>query len=604
IEEENKEAKKWWKYKNLMRIGALGKQWGAGYTVILDKYSVDLTNKVAMLGFPKIIGYKKEINSIERILCSREINNILLVGDPETGQKNIIYKLAERFALGECPVSLNYNRIIQLDMPLLLAGIENIEEVEFTLAAIFEEVSNAGNVVLVINNFHHYIEREIGLGRIDISGILARYLKSPQFRIIATTNYTGLHRYIEQNSLILSLFQKKEISEISPKEALIVLENLIPSIELKYKVFISYPALQEIITDCVKFFPSMRFPKKAIDLLDEVVALVVQNKQKIVLPKDVSKIVSEKTEVPVGKIENKEKEILLNLEKLIHKRIINQEQAVQGISSAMRRARVGVSARNGPMGCFLFLGPTGVGKTETAKTLSDIYFGSEKKMIRLDMSEFQSISDISRLIGSSGEEGLLTAKVRENPFSVILFDEIEKAHPNILNLFLQVLDEGRLTDGLGRKVFFKNSIIIVTSNAGYEIILDALKKKTEWSKVKQKLLDYVFEKRIFRPEFINRFDDVIVFKPLTKENLLGISEIMLQKIKKNLQEKRIEFIITLPLKEKIVELGYSPRFGAREMKRVIQDNIEDAMASAILSGKLKKGDKIKIDAKTFQLIIY
>jgi len=268
----------------------------------------------------------------------------------------------------------------------------------------------------------------------------------------------------------------------------------------------------------------------------------------------------------------------------------------------LRRARAEISVRNKPMGSFLFLGPTGVGKTETSKALAEFYFGSEEKMIRLDMSEFQKVGDIPRLIGSPGEEGLLTTPIRERPFSLILLDEIEKAHPNILNLFLQVFDEGHLTDGLGRKVDFKNSIIIATSNAGYQIILRAIEEKTEWERVKEKLLKELFEKGIFRPEFINRFDGVIIFRPLDKENLMKIAELMLQKIKVRLKEKEIEFEITEPLKEKIVELSYDPKFGAREMRRVIQDKIENVLAQALLSEQIKRGDTIQIDPNTFELI--
>jgi len=249
------------------------------------------------------------------------------------------------------------------------------------------------------------------------------------------------------------------------------------------------------------------------------------------------------------------------------------------------------------------LGPTGVGKTETAKALAEVYFGSENKMIRLDMSEFQNVTDIPRLIGSPEEEGFLTTQVRESPFSLILLDEIEKAHPNILNLFLQVLDEGYLTDGLGRKVDFKNSIIIATSNAGYQIILKALKLRTEWTGVKKEILDYLFEQGTFRPEFINRFDAMVVYKPLSKENLLDISELLLQKIKKSLKEKEIDFIITPGLKEKIAELGYDPAFGARQMKRVIQDKVENVLASALLSGELKKGAQIEVDPEGFKIIV-
>ncbi|MDP1538917.1 MAG: AAA family ATPase, partial [bacterium] len=354
---------------------------------------------------------------------------------------------------------------------------------------------------------------------------------------------------------------------------------------------------------CSKYLPAIPFPEKAMDLLDETMVYLKQTKDKALLSEHVARIVSEKTQIPVGEMEKEERQVLLNLENLIHERIINQEEAVQEVSTALRRARAQVTIRSGPMGTFLFLGPTGVGKTETAKALAQIYFGSEEKMIRLDMSEFQNVTDIPRLLGAPGEEGLLTTQIRKRPFSLILLDEIEKAHPNILNLFLQVLDEGHLTDGLGRKVDFKNSIIIATSNAGYQIILKVLREKTEWPKVKQMLLDYLFEEGLFRPEFINRFDAMVVFKPLTKENLLAIADLMLKKLKKNLKEKEIEFVITEPLKEKMVELGYDPTFGARQMRRVIQDKIENVLAFALLSGEIKRGYKIEIDPEDFRLKI-
>jgi len=271
----------------------------------------------------------------------------------------------------------------------------------------------------------------------------------------------------------------------------------------------------------------------------------------LVLPEHISYVISEKVEVPIGKIESKEKEKLLNLEGLIHKRIINQEEAVKETSSALRRARSGVQERERPIGTFLFLGPTGVGKTETSKALTEIYFGKEEKMIRIDMSEFQSISDVSRLIGSIEQNGSLTTAVREDPFSLILLDEIEKAHPNILNLFLQVLDEGMLTDGVGRKINFKQTIIVATSNAGAEVIREDINENKEMNIIKTELLDYLFRQSTFRPEFINRFDAVVIFKPLTKGNLLDISQLMLGKIKNNLLNKGIEFEITEELKEKL-----------------------------------------------------
>ena len=520
------------------------------------------------------------------------------------GRKGIVQGLVRKSVLGESLPDVNYKRVLGLDMPGLLAGLSDIEAIEAILDKIFQEAISAGNVVLVIDEFHNFISVKPGPGRIDISGIISSYLHLPEFQIVAVTTYAGLHKNLEQNPSILSLFEKVEVSEVSERETMMILENLVLSLEQKYKLFCSYPALREIVTMCRRFLPSLPFPKKAIDLLDEVMIYVKKStKDKVVLPEHVAKIITEKTQVPVGEMEVKEKEVLLNLEKLIHQRIINQEEAVKEVSTALRRARAEVTVRKGPMGTFLFLGPTGVGKTETAKVLTQIYFGSEARIIRLDMSEFQDVKDIPRLIGSPGEEGLLTTQIIENPFSLILLDEIEKAHPNILNLFLQVLDEGFLTDGLGRKVDFKNSIIIATSNAGYQIILQALKEKTEWSGVKQKLLDYIFEQGTFRPEFINRFDAVVVFKPLSKENLLDIAELMLQSLKKNLQEKGIEFKITLPLKEKIVELGYDPTFGARAMRRVLQDKVENVLASALLSGELKRGDKAELDPPDFKLKI-
>lgn len=596
IEERIQEGKKFWQWKNLIKKGSLAKSWAAGYTITLDRFGIDFSEIVKKQGFPETIGHQKEIKIVERILARREINNCLLVGEPGVGRKSMIISLAKRSTLGESLPKVNYKRVVQLDLPMISAQTQSVAEAEAILDTIFQEVVRAGNIILVIDNFHNFVGGEKKPGVIDISGILGSYLNLPQFQIVAITSFAGLHKYIEQRPSILSLFEKVEVSEVSERETLMILENLVLSSERRYKKFVSFPALREIVSLAKRYLPAIPFPKSAMDLLDEIMVYISSTKKKVVLPKHVAKIVSEKTEIPVGEIEVKEKEILLNLEKLLHERIINQEEAVKEVSTALRRARAEVTIRKGPMGTFLFLGPTGVGKTETSKALAAIYFGSEDKMIRLDMSEFQNVTDIPRLIGSAGQEGLLTTQVRENPFSLILLDEIEKAHKNILNLFLQVLDEGHLTDGLGRKVDFKNSIIISTSNAGYQIILKALREKTEWSLVKQELLDYLFEKAIFRPEFINRFDAVVIFSPLSKENLLDITELMLQKLKKNLKEKNIEFIITQPLKEKIAELGYDPTFGARQLKRVIQDKVENVLASALLSGKIKRGDKVEINS--------
>ena len=604
IEKKAKESKEFWEYKNLIKIGSLAKDWVSGYTVTLDQFSVDWSSIARKQKFWESVGHKSEIEQAERILSRTEINNVLLVGEGGTGRKSMIQAIAQKSIAGESLPEVNHKRIVELKISAILSHYTSFEEVELVLDTIFKEVVKAGNVILVINNFHNFIGRKTQLGMVDITGILAQYLHLPQFQIIGITTPPGLHKYIELRPAIVNLFDKVKISSISERETLLLLGNLAFALEEKYKCFITYPALRDIVKLTARYLPAIPFPKKALDILDETMIYVTKfAKDRVLLPQDIARIVTEKTQIPVGILETREKEVLLSLENLIHQRIVNQEKAVKEIASSLRRARADITVRKGPMGTFLFLGPTGVGKTETSKALAEFYFSDEERMIRLDMSEFQDTKDIARLIGSPGQEGLLTTKIREKPFSLILLDEIEKAHPNILNLFLQVFDEGRLTDGLGRITNFKNSIIIATSNAGYKVILKAIKEKIEWSQVKESLLNYLFEEGIFRPELINRFDAVIAFRPLSKENLLDIAQLLLQKLKENLQKKDIELIVTQELKEKIVELGYNPVFGAREMRRVIQDQVENVLAKAILAEELKRGSRVRIDPSEFKLII-
>ncbi len=604
-ENSEQENKKFWTYENLLRQGSLGKDFSTGYTITLDKYSIDWRKIVSGWRFREIIGHKKEIEQLEVILAKTSMANALIVGEAGAGRKSIMQALAQKCYLGDSLPELNNKRVVELDVVLLVAQIPDFEKLELALDQIFSEVISSGNVILVIDNLENFVGQKMQkAGAVDVSGILSKYLPLPNFQFIGITSYDGLHKNIEESSSFINLFQKVEVSEVTEVETINILQSAALDLEYTHKVLVLYPSIREIVNLTARYMPSLPFPKKALDVLDEAVIYIQKLKEKILLPHHIAEVVSKRTDIPMGKMEVKEKEVLLNLENLIHERIVNQAEAVTEISTAMRRARMGIASKTRPMGSFLFLGPTGVGKTETAKALAQIYFGSEKKMITLDMSEFQEVSDIPRLLGATSPvemQGLLTTPVREAPFSLVLLDEIEKAHPNILNLFLQILDEGHVTDGQGRKVVFTSTIIICTSNAGAAMIF----KQVEAGQAVEKdnLLDSLFEKNIFRPEFINRFDSAVIFHPLTKDNLIKIAQLSLSGLKKSLKEKDIDFEITELLKEKIVDLSYKPEYGAREMRRVVQDKVENAVAEALLSDKIKKGDKIEINSETFEIIV-
>ncbi len=604
LEEMMAMSKQFWKKENLLKYGSLGKEWASGFTINLDRFSIDWRRITGRHLFNGIIGHKKEVDELEAILAKSNLSNALILGEGGIGRKSIVQSFAQRCFLGMSLPELNNRKVVELDMVSLLAQMQGQDQLEMMLNRIFSEVVTAGNIILVIDNFEHFVDsRTQKAGTADISGILSKYLSMPDFHFIAIASVEGFHRKMEQDPAFLNYFSKLEVSEISELETIRILEDLALGMEAKYRILITYPAIREIVNLSGRYFPSVPFPKKAIDVLDESVSYLRSQKEKVLFPKHVAKVISEKTNIPVGKMEFKEKSVLLNLENLIHEKIINQSEAVKEISIAMRRSRSGLGSKKRPMGSFLFLGPTGVGKTETAKALAEIYFGGVEKMIRLDMSEFQAISDIPRLLGAVSpveQQGLLTTPVRERPFSLVLMDEIEKAHPDILNLMLQVLDEGHITDGQGRRVVFANTIIICTSNAGAQIIFEEVEKGG--SVEKQKLMDFLFTKSSFRPEFINRFDATVIFHPLTRENLMDIAELSCRGLAKNLKEKDIELVVTEALKEKIVELSYKPEFGAREMRRVMQDTVENKISEALLAETITKGDKIEINPDNFEVV--
>ncbi|MFH0739489.1 MAG: ATP-dependent Clp protease ATP-binding subunit [bacterium] len=585
----------WWDYTNLLTRGSVGSDFSAGYTITLDRFSFDWRNKIGKNVFREIIGHENEIKQIERILEREQNKNVLLVGEPGTGRGSIIEAMAQRAFLGISAPSVNRKRILQFDISALTAQAQSQEEAEMLLEKCFVEAVKAKNVILAINDFHNYVSLVSQPGMINISGIMARFLGLPSFQIIAVTTYDGFHTHIEANSSFSNLFEKVGVAEISEQETLVLMEQFVPFFEAKHKKYISFRALKEILKVSSRYMAQSPFPEKALRLLDEsMVYLKMYAKDSVLMPKHIRKIVSEKTKIPLEALESKEKQILLNLENLIHNRLINQVEAVSEVASALRRARSEVNLKSGPIGAFLFLGPTGVGKTETAKALAEIYFGNEQNMIRFDMSEFQAIDAI---------KDFLTTKIKEKPFSLLLLDELEKAHLSVLNLFLQVLDEGHLTDSFGRRVDFKNTIIIATSNVASEIIMEDVKQGNALDKIKEHVFNHIFSNRLLKPEFINRFDAVVLFKPLGKLELLQIAGLMLNKLSKNLLDKGIKFEATGELKEKIVELSYNPAFGAREMKRAMQDNVENSLAKALLLGELKRGKSVSVNPVDFSLSI-
>ncbi len=596
--------KEFWTKSRLAEFGSLGRDFASGFTVNLDRYSTDLSRRNNLARATQVVGHKKEIDELEVILTRPHQNNALIVGEVGIGRKSIVQALAQRSHLEENAPELHDKRIVELNLVSLAAQVQSAEVLETTLDDIFHEVLTAGNVILVIDELENFVEQKIQKpGAVDISVILSKYLPMPNFHCIGITTFAGLHSNLEKNPSFLAEFKKIEVAEISESETIMVLQNVSSVLEKKYKIAVLYPAIREIVNLTGRYLPNQPFPKKAIEALEEAFSYVASLKEKTILPHHIAKIISSATQIPMGKMEFKEKQVLLNLENLIHQRIIGQDEAVSEISIAMRRSRSGLSSKKRPMGVFLFLGPTGVGKTETAKALAEIYFNGEDNMIRLDMSEFQSVSDIGRLIGQVSpveEQGLLTTPVRENPFSLVLLDEIEKAHPNILNLFLQVFDEGNITDGQGRKVVFTNTIIICTSNAGADMIFSQAESGKKMDK--SAIFDALFSKGIFKPELVNRFDAAILFNVLTKENLMQIAQLMLSVTQKNLKEKGIDLIITEDLKERIIELSYKPEYGARQLRRVIQDNVENVVAQALLSDSIVKGDQIQITPQDFKII--
>lgn len=583
--------------------GSMDRAMTAVATPLLDQYSHDLTQLAKAGALAPCVGRDAEIDAILRVLEGGK-TSVILVGNPGVGKTKVVEGIAERILTEEVPAVLHEKRLVSLSIPALLSGGSARGELEERLYRIMHEIARAGNVVLFLDNIQSLVGMTTeGGDTFDLSHVLADGLGQGALLAIGSTTPLDYTRYLERSSVLATAMQKVDIPEMDVDQTLLVLQAKVGSIEYKHSVYFSYESLVKAATFAKQFIQDRYLPDKAIKLIEEVAASVRQKKGRdaVVHGEDIAAIVTEKTHIPVTMVTASEKEKLLNLEERMHERIVGQDEAVRFVARALRRARAELRDVKRPIANFLFLGPTGVGKTELAKTVADIYFGSEDAMVRLDMSEYQESAAINRLIGApvgytgGGEGGFLTEAVRKRPFTLVLLDELEKAHADILNIFLQVMDDGRLTDTTGRTIDFTNTIIIGTSNAGTQFIQDAVRDGQSIEHIKEQLLREEL-RSFFRPEFLNRFDAIVVFKPLTFEEIVQIARLLLKKVAKRLEEKGMHFRATDAAIEELAKVGFDPTFGARPLRRAIQEHVDDALASALLEGSIGRRDTIVLQA--------
>ncbi len=643
----------------------------ASATETLDKFSRNLTALAKKGAFDPIVGRDNEIERIIQILSRRTKNNPCLTGDPGVGKTAIVEGLAQRIAEGEIPDTLKNKKIISLDLSAMVAGSKYRGEFEERMKKALEEVRADGNIILFVDEIHTIIGAGAAEGAIDASNILKPAIARGEIQLIGATTLEEYRKHIEKDAAFERRFQPVRVEEPTEVVAIQMLTALKDKYEMHHKVKISGEALEAAVKLSARYVSDRFLPDKAIDLIDEAASrlrlhaytaptavkeleqrIAEMEKEKeaaikteefekaaevkkaqdslrvslkaakkvwetgndtepVVTKDDVAEVVSRWTGIPVQSMKEEESQRLLRLEETLHQRVIGQEEAVKAVSKAVRRGRVGLKDPNRPIGSFLFLGPTGVGKTELSKALAEALFGDENAMVRIDMSEYMEKHSVSRMVGSPPgyvgyeEGGQLSEKVRRNPYSVVLFDEIEKASPEVFNVLLQVLDDGHITDGQGRKVDFKNTVIIMTSNAGARSI--AAPKRLGFTSVETAEQSYEIMKKgvmdeiknIFKPEFLNRIDDIIVFHPLEKEDIVKIVKLMTDVLAKRVKENMgITVSFTEKAIEKIAEEGFDKAYGARPLRRAIQSKIEDAFAEEFLQGNFKAGDKVSIGLKT------
>ncbi len=584
-------------------FGGLARDWTAGYTPTLNNVGRNLTAEVQSGA-----AYHGETNIRENIID--EMINVLgqpgrssvaLIGEDGIGKTLTVFSLAERLLKGESK-RLQYQQVVMLDASALLASAQGQGQLEQLLLQVISEAIHAKNIILFLDEAQLFFSE--GTGALDLSNVLLPVLQSNSLRMILAMNPQHWQKITANSSSLTNLIAYQAIKEPSESETIQMLQDETLLLEYRAnqtdKVRITYQALQAAYKLSGRYVQDLAYPGRAIELVKSSLSHATMG---LVTADSVAKAVEATYGVKVGQAEGEESEKLLNLEEELHRRMINQTRAVKVVSDALRRARAGVSNQNRPVGTFLFLGPTGVGKTELTKALADVYFGGRDRMVRVDMSEYSQDSDVTRLLdgGSRNTNSTFLGEVRLQPFSVVLFDEIEKAHPDVLNLFLQLLDEGQLTDTQGRKVSFKDSIIISTSNAGADSIRAQIEAGRQLEQFEKPFIDELINSGQFRPEFLNRFDEIVLFRPLTPEELREVVKLLLADVNKTISDKRVVLELTPAAVDILVNKGYDPRLGARPMRRMMQQSVENVVARRLLTGAITPGEKVLLDVADLEV---
>lgn len=598
IQQQKQDDKKFWHWDNLKKISPIGRQWRYGYTAHLDRYCQDLSlGDFSEYSDANLVGREDEYEMLQLLLQRPDQNCALLVGAAGIGKKTLVHALAKSAREAE-ENAFSQIRILNLDLARAISdAISRGEDLENFLRRLFFEAAFAGNVVLLVEHLEYFLGNQSSDFHPDISVVLNEFLNLPTFQIIALSTPKEYHKLIENHENIVKYFEVIEMREPTEQETVEILLTQLNKYERNRTLF-TYSALKKIVAESGKHNWQFPLPERALDLaMDVLMFWEKKSDEQFVQQETVEAYLTLKTGVKHGEVEGAERKKLLNLEKMLHKLVIGQDEAIKQVSEALRRSRSGIGNSQKPVGSFLFLGPTGVGKTETAKALAKTYFGDEKHMVRFDMSEFQNPNSMDRLLGSAelNEPGRLTTQVKDNPYCLLLLDEIEKAYPEILNIFLQILDEGYVTDAFGEKINFRNTLIIATSNVGASLIKRMVEEKSDSEQIKHAVVDHAIENNIFRTEFLNRFDSVIFFRPLNEKELFSVVRLQLQKFLGRLkQEKNIEFTFKDDIIEKIIQKGYNPIFGARSLNRYIEDEVESMIAKKIIAGELAKGEVLEL----------